>query len=63
MGATNPKFAKSVRKPKKAKKKKKKHTNIPKEQLEEKFSQKSNYRRELGAYSFEKKKFKEESQT
>ena len=58
MGATNPKFAKSVRKPKKTK-----HiAQFLNGDKKENFSG-SKYKRELGAYSFEKKKIKVVSQT
>ena len=58
MGATNPKFAKSVRKPKK----KKNIAQFLNGDKKKNFPG-SNYRKELGAYSFEKKKFKVVSQT
>ena len=48
MGVTNLKFAKSVRKPKKIK-----HCTIPEWQQAKKNFPSVNYRRELGAYSFE----------
>ena len=52
MGATNPKFAKSVRKPKKTK-----HYTFP-ERWQRKSSNNENYKGEIGTNNFKQKKIK-----